>query len=234
MNKGQLSFAFAGLLFGFLIGFVVAHQIWAGRGAGFTHPPIPPGMEGAAGMPPVDRPAGGTRPQPGSGEMGEAPAASSAAGAAGMGMMEQVQKEITSLKALVEKEPQNAAALTRLGDMYFDVGKFDGAKEYYTRALAAKPGDINVETDLGTVLKNLGEPAEALKHFETSVAADPRHWKGWFNIGIVCMYDLGDFDRAEKAFEKVAELNPGAIRMDALKEEMAKEKAKRVPGGGGS
>jgi len=231
MNRGQISFAFAGLLFGFLIGFVVAHEIWAGRGVGFSHPPIPPGMEGVAGMPPADRPAGGTRSKPSG---GEAPTSEAADGAPDMGMMEQVKKEIGSLNSLIDKDPKNVAALTRLGDMYFDVGKFDGAKEYYSRALAAKPGDINVQTDLGIALRNLGEPAEAMKLFEASVAADPKHWRGWFNIGIVAMYDLGDFDRAQKAFENVSELNPDAIKMDALKQEMAKEKAKRTSGGGAS
>jgi len=224
MSKGQVSFAFAGLLFGFLIGFVVAHEIWAGRGsASFNHPPIPPGMEGAAGPPASDRPAGGTMPPQ-----------ASAGGAPDMGMMEQVQKEIAGLKAAIEKDPKNVTALTRLGDMYFDAGKFDGAKEYYEKALAASPTDINIETDLGTALRNLGQAPEAMKHFEAAVARDPSHWKGWFNIGIVAMYDLGDFDRAQKAFEKVSQLNPGAINLDALKEEMAKERAKRNQAGGAS
>ncbi|HZE88817.1 MAG TPA: tetratricopeptide repeat protein, partial [Verrucomicrobiae bacterium] len=110
----------------------------------------------------------------------------------------------------------------------------DGARDYYKRALAVKPGDVDVATDLGTALRNTGQPAEAMKLFEITVAADPKHWKGWFNIGIVAMYDLGDFDRAQKAFNKVAEINPGAINLDALKEEMAKEKSKRATGGGAS
>jgi len=234
MNKGQVSFTFAGLLFGFLIGFVVAHQIWAGRGTTFSHPPIPPGMEGkVAGVPPIDRPAGGTAPREAGGGTG-GPGTAPQGGAPDMAMMEQVRKEITGLKALIEKDPSNVAALSRLGDMYFDVGKFDGAADYYAKALAAKPGDVNVETDLGTALRNLGRPEEALKHFEASVARDPNHWKGWFNIGIVAMYDLRDFDRAQKAFEKVAQLNPGAINMDALKEEMAKERTKKTEGSGAS
>jgi hypothetical protein len=226
MNKAQLSFTFAGLLFGFLIGFVVAHEIWAGRGASFAHPPIPPGMEGAVAGAPPDRPTGGT-----------AQGASAGAGGTGapdMAMMEQVQKEITGLKAALEKDPTNVAALTRLGDMNFDAGKFDAAADFYAKALAAKPDDVNIETDLGTCLRNLGRATEALRHFESAVGKDPNHWKGWFNVGIVAMYDLGDFDRAQRAFEKVAQLNPGAINMDALREEMAKERAKKAQGDGPS
>jgi lipopolysaccharide biosynthesis regulator YciM len=215
MNRNQISFAFAGLLFGFLVGFVVAHQIYAGRGttAGFQHPPIPPDMAG--------RPPAGDRPGAADGSPG-GPMSGGAGGPSGgdTATMEQVQKEIQALKELIEKEPRNAMALTRLGDVYFDAGMFDKAKGFYERALAEKPDDVNVRTDLGTVLRNLGQFDAALKEFEAAVAADPKHWKGWFNIGIVCLYDTRDFDRAQKAFERVAELSPGTIDMDALRKEM--------------
>lgn len=231
MNKNQISFAFAGLLFGFLVGFVVAHQIYAGRGAnaGFQHPPIPPDM---AGRPPAgDRlgPADGTTGGPMSGGAGGAGGPSSG----DMATMEQIQKEVQALKDLIEKDPHNLMALTRLGDVYFDAGMFDKAKGFYERALAEKPDDVNVRTDLGTVLRNLGQFDAALKEFEASVAADPKHWKGWFNIGIVCLYDTRDFGRAQKAFDKVAELSPGTIDMEALRKEMARVRSEG-PGGGAS
>ena len=236
MSKGQMSFAFAGLLFGFLVGFVVAHQVYNVRGGGeFVHPPMPDGSmptgtqerPGAAGM----GAGSGTNP----GMAGDNPSGGAAGGGApDMAMMEQVQKEIEALKARIEKEPGNVAALTRLGDMFFDAGKFDRAKELYESALAAKPDDINVQTDLGTVLRNLGQPQEAIKHFEAAVERQPDHWKGWFNIGIVSLYDLHDFQRAQQAFEKVAALKPDSINMDALKAEIEKVRSEHATGGGAS
>jgi cytochrome c-type biogenesis protein CcmH/NrfG len=180
----------------------------------------------------LDGPPASDRPGGQGGMPGGAPAADGAAGAPDMAQMEQVQKEIAALRDLLQKEPNNLQALVRMGDMFFDAGMFDKSKEYYQRALTLNPGDIKVETDLGTALRNTGQPQEALKLFERTVAKDPSHWRGWFNIGIVSMYDLRDFDRAEKAFQKVSELKPDAIDMAALKQEIEKEKARPAGGGG--
>ncbi len=231
MNRGQISFAFAGLLFGSLVGFVVAHQLYAGRGLGFQHPPVPPGMEGA--VPAGDRPGatGAAGAMQGAAPGGSPTGGAPQGGGGDMATMEQVQREIQALKGLLEKEPRNLTALTRLGDMYYDAGMFDKAKDYYARSLEVKPDDINVLTDLGTSLRNMGQPKEALKEFEAAVAAQPAHWRGWFNIGIVALYDLGDIDRAQQAFEKVAALNPGAIDMNALREEIARVRAGKAQGG---
>jgi predicted TPR repeat methyltransferase len=224
MSRNQISFAFAGLLFGFLLGFVVAHQIYAGRGIGFRHPPVPAGV--AAGPAPGGRGGAGG---------GGAPMDGAASGDdGGTATMEQVGREIAALKDLLEKDPRNVQALTRLGNLYFDAGMFDKAQGYYEQALAAVPDDVNVQTDLGTSLRNTGKPEEAMKHFEAAVARDPAHWRGWFNIGIVALYDLGDYDRAQKAFDRVASLNPGALDMTALKQEIDRVRAERASRDGAS
>jgi cytochrome c-type biogenesis protein CcmH/NrfG len=215
MNKGQISFAFAGLLFGSLVGFVVAHQMYAGRGAGFAHPPTPSGMAG-----------GGSRAG-GQGSGGAMPGGQEGA----MASMEAVTKEIASLKELLSQEPENSMALTRLGNLYFDAGMFNEATEYYGRALEVIPDDVNVRTDLGTAFRNTGQAREALTQFEAAVEREPGHWKGWFNIGIVSLYDLGDYDRARDAFDRVAELKPGTVDMSALQQEIERVRAEKEAGG---
>ncbi len=223
MNKGQVSFAIAGLIFGFLVGFVVAHQAYVGRGVpAFQHPPMPAGMTASGG--PMGAGSAGPRGQSPEG----APAPEG--GAPDMATMEAVQKEITALKATLEKEPRNTEALTRLGDLYFDAGKFDGAIGWYEKALEIDPGNILVRTDLGTSFRRTGRPERAMKEFEEAVQADPSHWRGWFNIGVVALYDLGQYERAEEAFAKVDDLNPGSIDMTALKAEIQRV---RVEGAGG-
>jgi len=221
MNRGQVSFAFAGLVFGFLVGFVLAHQIYEGRGdEGFSHPPIPGGMRAGSG------PEAAAPPSP--------QATGEAAAGGDMATMEAVQREITSLKELLEKEPGNVEALRKLGDFYFDAGMFDKSVDYYEKALGAGPGDVDVQTDLGTSLRNVGRHQEAIRHFEAAVKSQPDHWKGWFNIGIVCLYDLHDFERAKDAFERVAALRPGAVDMSKLQEEIARVKAEHDASGGAS
>jgi len=169
----------------------------------------------------------GTPTRSGSGSL------SAPGGEGGAASMEKVQTEIQALKVVITEDPKNVTALTRLGDIYFDVGMFQKATEYYEKSLAERPGDINVRTDLGTALKNIGQPQKAIEQLEATVAADPKHWKGWFNIGIVALYDLGDLDRAQRAFDKVAELNPGSIDMGALRKEIERLRAERAGKGAG-
>ncbi|HXI03990.1 MAG TPA: tetratricopeptide repeat protein, partial [Candidatus Saccharimonadales bacterium] len=146
-------------------------------------------------------------------------------GAPSMATMQAVQQQLASLKAQLEKNPKDTDALTRLGDMYFDAGMFDKAADYYQKSLDLKPDDIMVMTDLGTSLRRLGQPQKALERFEETVKRDPNHWRGWFNIGVVSLYDLRQYDQAEAAFKKVDELKPGTIDMAELRKEIERVKA---------
>lgn len=217
MNKGQVSFAFAGLLFGFLVGFVVAHQIYSDPGGVPAAGAAQAGMAGGGSAGPR-----GASPPPGMGGPGQSPEQT----------MEAVTREIEALKALLQDEPDNLAARVRLANLFFDAGMFEGAATHYQKALELEPGDINVLTDLGTAHRNLGQPQAALQRFEEAVQLAPDHWRGWFNIGIVTLYDTGDFDRARLAFDKVAELKPGTVDMNALQTEIDRVRAEKAAGGG--
>ncbi|MFQ5701053.1 MAG: tetratricopeptide repeat protein [Acidobacteriota bacterium] len=208
MNRNQISFGIAGLVFGILIGFVTAHEIYVGR-----HP----APRRAEAPPPASAPTGPAQ-----------------AGPAGQDMatMEQVRAEIGRLKSTLEKYPENVTALARLGDLYMDAGMCDQAVEYFTTALRVDETLVDVRTDMGTCLRRMGKPDEALKEFQTSVSYDPQHWRSWFNIGILSLYDLGKYDDARSAFEKVLELNPNSIDMDAVQAEIEKVRAQHEKSAG--
>jgi len=219
MSKNQLSFGFAGLLLGFLLGFVAAYEISARRGGGSAHATASPRV--------TSPPLAGIGPGPHGGPPAEE------RGDARM-TMETVNREIDALKGLLEREPGNTMALVRLGNIYFDAGMFEAAQEYYEETLRVEPDNVEIRTDLGTTLRSLNRPQEALDQFEQAVRTQPDHWRGWFNIGIVALYDLGDFERADTAFGKVAEIKPGTVDMQALKKEIDRVRAEKAAGGGSS
>ena len=229
VTKGQqISFAIAGVIFGFVLGFVAAHQFYGGRYGGIATATAPETMGGQRG--PVSAaasPMGGAQP---------AGAQEGAAGENGppMEMMNKVSQELASLKKALEQDPRNVMVLTRLGNMYMDAGMHDKALNYYTTALDVEPANVDVRTDMGTCLRQMGRPAEALKAFEESLSRDPNHWKSWFNIGVVAMYDLNDYDRALAAFTKVHDLNPGGFDMDAVRAEIDRLKSEKSGKGQGS
>jgi len=211
ITRPQISFAIAGVIFGFLLGFVAAHQLYGGRFSSLAMAGAPETMGGSRSPMPGGAPPGG-------------PAGASEDGAPSMETMNQVKKELEALRKAVEANPRDVAALARLGNLYMDAAMFDRALEYYRRALDVDPGSPDTRTDMGTCLRQLGRHEEALAEFQESLKRDPSHWKSWFNIGIVHLYDRREYVKAEEAFAKVLELNPGAFDMDAVRAEIEKLK----------
>ena len=141
--------------------------------------------------------------------------------------MAQVQQELAALRQALDQDPNNVMALVRMGNMHMDASMYDKAADYYRRALEVDPNNPDVRTDMGACLREMGKPQEALAEFEKSLSQDPNHWKSWFNIAIVNLYDLGDYEKADAAFRKVVELNPGALDMNAVEAEIEKVKAQK-------
>ncbi len=199
ISSKQISFGIAGIIFGFLLGYVTAYEIHTGRMMGVTQ---------AAAAPP-SAPMGGN-----------APPAGAAGGGPQADRMAQVQQELAALRQALDQDPNNLVALVRMGNMYMDASMFDKAADLYQRALDVDPNNPDVRTDMGACLREMGKTKEALAAFEKSLSQDPNHWKSWFNIAIVNLYDLGDYEKADAAFRKVVELNPGALDMKAVEAEI--------------
>ncbi|MFQ5876581.1 MAG: tetratricopeptide repeat protein [Acidobacteriota bacterium] len=215
MGKEQIRFLISGLLFGFLLGYIVAYGVYE------------PGVVGRAS------------PVPAAGNMGmSGPAPVGAAGNAGAGgtpredeMMARVFEEIAALKAAIERDPEDHPALVRLANLYHDAGMFEQAVGYYGRALEARPSDVNARTDMGICLRELGRADEAIAEFRRSLEIEPRHWQSWLNLGIVTLFDKKDVAAASEAFAKVEEINPTYRDLPLLKE--AVTKARQAASGGG-
>lgn len=212
--RRQLSFAIAGVIFGFLMGYVVAHEIYGGR---FGAIPV----SAAAPVPSV------------SGQRG--PEGGAIPGHEGVSMesMESVRRELDALKERVRQDPKDSQALGRLGDLYMEAGMYDRSVEYYRQAIAVKPDDVHLRTDLGASLMMQGKASEAKGELEQAVAIDPGHSKTWYTLGFA-LIQTGEYDRGEAALAKSLDLSPGAFDMGQLKAEIEKLKAGRAasPGPG--
>ena len=224
MKKEHISFAIAGVIFGTLLGFVLAHELYGGRHIG-----VP-----AATSPVAAGPRGGMPPQGAGSGMG-APMDSSAAPSDGAGTqtMEQVSKEIESLKAAIGKNPRDAESLARLGGLYMDAGMYDRALEFVHSALELKPEDIHVQIDYATCLLMTGKAADALAQLENAVARDASHPRAWYFMGLA-QVDVGEYDKGEASFKRALELSPGSFDLDALRAEIEKVKAQRASGASGA
>ncbi|HEV8375267.1 MAG TPA: tetratricopeptide repeat protein [Candidatus Polarisedimenticolia bacterium] len=218
MNRENASFLLGGIFFGFLVGFSVSYYVYhqgAGQGpssAGMQAPvnPSDPMGTGSAGAPPAGVSSGGAGQ--------EAPS---------METMQRVQSEIAALRKAIEANPKDARSLGRLGDLYYDAGMYDKARDYYTQSLQNDPKNPNTSTDLGICLQRLGKPDEALAQFRRSLEIDPRHWQSWLNVGIVSLFDKNDVKTAEEAFAKVREINPSFEGLPQIQQALEQAKSSR-------
>src|SRR5262249_55138116 len=72
------------------------------------------------------------------------------------------EAKVTALKNVAEREKTNVEPRVQLGNLYFDAERYDDAIKWYAEALALKPNDVNVSTDLGVCYYYTNQPDKAL------------------------------------------------------------------------
>ena len=118
--------------------------------------------------------------------------------------------QILKLERMTKENPNDVAAWTNLGNLYFDTGKFKDAITAYNKSLALNPNNADVLTDLGVMFRRTGQPRKAVEAFDKAAKVDPRHETSLYNKGIVLMHDLNDIPGAVKAWEELLKRNPSA------------------------
>ena len=205
MNKDNLLYALAGLLLGFVSGFLMKEVMDV-----YQPPRRPPGAvlpgdapAAEAGVPPGGAPAGGVQ-----------------AGAAGQPPME----EILRLRDHVAKNPDDADAVIRLANLNFDIQNWARARELYEQYLKLRPGEPDVLSDLGVTYFEMGDAQGAVALFDRAQALSPDHWQSRFNEVFV-RAAVEDFAGAEAVIGELQRLQPNNPDVARLAAEVARRKA---------
>jgi len=126
------------------------------------------------------------------------------------GVSVEIAAQIFQLEKMTKENPDDVAAWTSLGNLYFDTGNHQKAITAYTRSLELNPNNANVMTDLGVMYRRSGHPNKAIESFDKAAKIDPKHETALFNKGIVFMHDLNDIDGAIQAWQELVKRNPAA------------------------
>lgn len=84
----------------------------------------------------------------------------------------------TLVKAAYEVAPDDAVACHNVGRFIQDCGQDAEAVDYYRKALALDPAQVETWANLGTAMAQLGDKAEAEKCWDRAVYLEPRHASG--------------------------------------------------------
>ena len=134
------------------------------------------------------------------------------------------QKEIDALLPMAKQNPKDFHILSQLGNLHYDMGKFNDAILWYEKALAEKPDELGVRTDLGTSLHYVGQPSRALQEFESVLKKNPTFPQALHNMGIV-KAGAGDNKGAIEVWEKLLTTNPDYPGNTQVRENLAKIKS---------
>ncbi len=129
--------------------------------------------------------------------------------------------EINELKRRLDADPKDVVAAATLGRMYYEVGMWEQAQQFYDIALNIEPDDTNLLTDSGNVYRELGEPVRALDRFRRAHEIDPNHWQSLFNTVVVAAFDLQQMELADAAMAKLDQIDPTPVQLPELKQALA-------------
>lgn len=154
-----------------------------------------------------------------------APSAASAPTPDTLQSPEQLRILVQPMLDAARANPADPRPLVEAGNAYYDHKFYPQAIEYYQKALALKPDDVNVRTDMGTALFYSGSPKEAVAEFEKSLKVDPNHAQTLFNMGVVKMDGLKDRAGAITAWKRLLDTNPNYPERQKVLDLMQKAKA---------
>jgi len=203
MKREPVVFAVAGMVFGFVLGYMVASWDSAPR--------------------PVAAAASSATTAAGKGALPADPPS----GPHGGGASALDPNEVKALESLAARDRSNVQARIELGNLLMDHSQFDEAARWYREAVAIDPGQADVLVDLGACLVNGGKAAEGLVEFDKALKLDPGHKKALFNKGIALM-ETGKPQDAAAVWEALLKRFPNDPQLQSLRDQIERIKSGRT------
>ena len=133
--------------------------------------------------------------------------------------------KLMTLEQMAAKDPQNADYRTQIGNVYYDLGQYDRAADYYRQSLGIRPRDPQVETDLATCLYYTGRNSEALRILNKVFEYSPGFRQAMFNKGVVLINGEKDVESGISVWEELLRLDPAFPGREELEKRISQLKA---------
>ena len=99
-----------------------------------------------------------------------------------------VEYDIATLKGLQQKEPDNPIHFFKLGNLYYDIGRWNDAADEFEKTIELAPDFIQAVNNLGLAYKRQAKYEKALLTFQTMIKNWPEIPAVYYNIA--CVYAL--------------------------------------------
>ena len=139
-------------------------------------------------------------------------------------MQAAVAQAAAPLLEAIKQNPNDYDSLVKLANVYYDGQQFQNAIQYYERAVAIHPENVDVRTDMGTAYWYTGNADKAVAAMETSLKYRPGHRQTLFNLGWVRWQGKSDPQGAITAWEQLLKANPDYPQKQQVEQCIAKAK----------
>ena len=121
------------------------------------------------------------------------------------------EASVAGLMKELAANPNNAAVLVALGDIYFKAHDYNTAGGWMKRVVAVAPGNTTARLALGAAEFNLGDVADAQREWLRVIAADRKNVEAYYDLGFLYVSKVPpDMADAKKMWEKVIALAPNS------------------------
>jgi tetratricopeptide (TPR) repeat protein len=119
------------------------------------------------------------------------------------GDMLEAKKAIDSALIL---DSTNVDVLRRAGYLYYELGDYEDAKEYYTKLLEYDARDDMAHNALANTLHKLSDDQAAITHHKKAIELDSEYAPYYYNYANT-LYDMHRYDEALQMYKKAYELD---------------------------
>ncbi|MEJ2052168.1 MAG: tetratricopeptide repeat protein, partial [Calditrichota bacterium] len=121
--------------------------------------------------------------------------------------LRQIDRQIEDLVIFTEMHPEEIQNWINLGDTLRYYERFEEALRAYESASLLEPYNLPVQTNIATLLFQLGNTELAIEHYMAVLQQDPTYTHVWFNLG-VAFARTGQMDDARWAWENLLKYDP--------------------------
>ena len=137
----------------------------------------------------------------------------------------ELTEKIEDLKETLRENPQDLAAWVKLGNIYSKHHQYREAIEAYSQSLSIQPNDPNTRTNLGLMLRGLGDDDGAIEEFKKAAQDDPKHINSRYYLGLTLLQNKRNIQEAIKAWEDYLKVEPKGQSANQVRVEMERLKA---------
>jgi tetratricopeptide (TPR) repeat protein len=129
---------------------------------------------------------------------------------------------IEEIRATVEANPNDAAAMSLLANVLAQDDRIDEAIDWYEKSLAVDPNNAQVRLSFALSLAEAGKRADAEVQYRRILDNDPNQAEAWYYLGELYRgWNPPRTDDAVAAFRQVLAVAPGAVIAERATESLA-------------